>query len=247
MKKLCLATSVLLVCISSHSALGDYIQELWDDPIQQNNNWSYLDLDILDNPLDVDMTWHNNGGVGNSGFVSSPLDQVKPFHDDNAYWPAYLYDGLGSAQQQIDLTITDAAVKIYANDISTLAQMDLKTGQLHFFVGQWLHGTEPGPQDDKWNFFYNKSAITINDHNWDTESIITVGDDSNWDIIAQNNTDINASDLFYHPQQWGFVIFPANDTLSGELGFDSFGIVPEPMTIILLSFGIIGIKRRARH
>ncbi len=239
--------SIVLFNVLLTTSFADYAKELWDDPIKKNNNWSYYDSDAVA-PFDVDMNWQSSGGVGGSGYVSAPLNALDSAHDASAFWPAYLYRGLGD-DQEIDLSIDNAAVKIYARDdtgpLAPVGSMDLQGGSVHLFIGQWFKGVDPGPQDDTWSFFYNTTALNIIGDVW-TESTISVGDNSNWDIITRTNNSISPDDLFHHPEQWGFVVFPAAGDPSGVLGLDSFRVVPEPTTVMLLGFGILFLKRRSR-
>jgi hypothetical protein len=243
MKKTLLLSLILLPCLSAMS-LADYDMELWNDPLLQNHNWSYYDTDVA-YPHDVDMNWQASGGVGNSGYVSTPLNNLDACHSTQAYWPAYLYDGISGLSQQIDLSVKDAEIRIYVRDIGDplgTVPFNLQGGQVYFFIGQYLVN---GPQieDDLYGFFYNKTPVIINKDKWLIESVIPVGLDSDWGVIAANDLTLKPGDLFYHPQQWGFAIFPAASTPSGVLGFDSFRIIPEPMTLCLLALGAFRLKK----
>jgi hypothetical protein len=226
--------------IGPSMAVAEYHQELWDDPGKANNHWSYYDTDAPE-PHDVDMDWHASGGVGSSGYVSTPLDHLDPAHHPQAFWPAYLYRGLGE-NQEIDLGIANAAIKVYASDVSTtgITPLNLQGGSLYFFIGQYLAGIPDDPADDKWSFFYHTMPVTINQGDWEAESTLTVGDDANWGVIADTDPDVSPSDLFYHPQQWGFCVFEAEAAPSGVLAVDSFQIVPEPSVLVFLGMGIVG-------
>lgn len=228
---------ILALAVAPLTAAADYDAEFWDDPAQENHNWSYLTDPA---PTDADMIWLSTGGVANSGHVRSPLNALVPYHNDEAYWPAYLYRGLGE-NQEIDVSIPDAAVKIYARAVALTAPMNLEGGALHFFIGQWVHGNPDTPDDDTYSFFYNLKEVTINDHAWTIESSLPVGTDADWGVIASNDPAVAPSDLFYHPQQWGFTIFPASSTPAGLLALDSFRVVPEPSTLLLLWIGIFGL------
>ncbi len=201
------------------------------------------------------MVWLATGGMGNSGYVRAPLNALGSANSDEAFWPAYLYSELGD-NQEIDLTVSDAVIKVYASGVSMLVPMNLQGGRLHFFIGQWLPGISPGPEDDTWSYFNNLTPATIDDHGWSVESSITVGNDSNWGTIASNDPSVGPSDLYYHPEQWGFVIFPASGILSGELALDSFRIVSEPnipttsawglavIVLLIVAAGSVVIRRR---
>ena len=139
-----------------------------------------------------------------------------------------------------------------------MVPMDLHGGQLHFFIGQWLPGPSPGREDDTWSYFYNTTPVTINDHDWAVKSVIDVID-GGWETLASNDPSVWPSDLFYHPQQWGFVIYAASDTPSGELAFDSFKIWHGPdiptlsawglgvMALVMAAAATIVIRRASRR
>ncbi len=223
---------ISLVALGAFPALvaGQYNEELWDDPIKTNNNWAYYDVDHTSGPH-VDMIWHATGGVGNSGYVHAPLGGLDSAHHEQAFWPAYLFRGLGSFGQEIDLSPPDTVIKIYAREMAvSVVPIDLKGGSLHFFIGQWITGPP-----DKWSFFYNRTPIGISDAGWTIENMIYVGGDDQWGEIANNDPSVSPSDLFYHPEQWGFVIFGATGTPAGELAIDSFRIAPHPDPVPLLS------------
>jgi hypothetical protein len=233
----------LIVIGCGYLVFADYTQESWDIPLALNRNWSYFDMDAPP-PHDADMQWFNSGGVGNSGHVRTPLARLDSMHNNQAYWPAYLYREIG-VNQEIDLTVLNATVKIYALDAGLISPINFTGGKLYMFIGQWLHNG-PEPEDDTWAFFYNLVPITINTDKWLVESSIPVGTNKNWGVIARNDPAVNPEDLFYHPQQWGFVIFGALDTPSGVLAMDSFRIVPEPAALTLLMLGgmiMAGSKR----
>jgi hypothetical protein len=241
------AVLIVVLAVAPLTAAANYSTELWNDSAKENHNWSYLTEPA---PTDADMIWLATGGVADSGHVRSPLNALVPYHNNQAYWPAYLYRGLGE-NQEIDLSIPDAAVKIYARDVALTAPMDLKGGGLHFFIGQWVHGDPNTPDDDTYSFFYNLKEVTINDHAWTVQSTLPAGTDADWGVIASNDPAVAPSDLFYHPQQWGFTIFPASSTPAGLLALDSFQVVPEPSSLVLLWIGILGLfgcvyRRRKR-
>lgn len=234
---------IVLLGVFSGAALAAYTQELWNDPAKTNNNWSYYDTDAPQ-PYDVDMTWSATGGVDNTGYVKCSLYDLESVHHNGAYWPAYLYRGLGD-DQEIDLSIPNASVNIYAKNASSpMGGMNLQGGSLRFFIGEWFEGTDPGPEDDTWAFFYNTTPVTINDHSWAAESTIPIGSNSNWGVISRTNSGISPDDLFYQPQQWGFVIFNAASEPTGILALDSFRIVPEPATLLILGLGGMLIRKK---
>lgn len=248
----CIFTTVLL-SIAAHAACAldtgivNYTQEHWNAPARQEHNWDYWDM--VNDPTGahpkLDMIWEANGGHADSGHVWSPLDPLDPFHDPNAYWPAYLTSTIAPTQL-IDLSFADAQIRVYASDITARGtgavdgMLDMKGGQLHFFIGEWL-------DEDDWRFFYNRTPLTINDHTWTAESVIVVGGDSDWGLIASSGLGGVAkapSALFHHPEQWGFVIFPASSPPTGTLALDAFRIVPEPGILILLATGALVLARR---
>ncbi len=225
---------------------GEYVEESWDDPGSMNHNWSYYDTDAPA-PHDVAMNWEAAGGVGGGGYVWTSLNLLDTAHDLQVYWPAYLYRTIAD-DQEIDLTVPDAAVKVYARDVGTGAQLDLKGGQLVFFIGQYVVNNPDDPNDDQQSFFYNLTPLTIGVGDWGVENTIPVGDDSNWGVIVNDDPSVSPSDLFYHPEQFGFAIYPAASTPTGSLGIDSFRIVPEPGSAALILFGalMLGLRRRSR-
>lgn len=238
-----LATSLLLLGIAPLVATADYDQELWNHAGRTNNHWSYYDIDAPA-PHDVDMNWQAAGGVDDTGHVRTPLGVLDSAHDDEAFFPAYLYRGLG-VNQEIDLSIEDAIIKVYVRDGSGAAALDLKGGSLVFFIGQYI-AVEGG--EDKESFFYNLTPVTVNSGNWTIESSLSVGGNGDWGVLANNDPTVFPSDLFHHPEQWGFTIFPAASTPSGALAFDSFRIVPEPTGIALFLAALTGsIARRRRE
>ena len=234
---MCIRIAVAAVALGCCPLLfaQDYEEELWDDPLKANNNWSYYDTDAAE-PHDVDMVWLSTGGVGNSGYVKTPLSALDSAHDGEAFWPAYPYRDIGD-NQEINLGIVRTKIVVYASDVSMMVPMDLHGGQLHFFIGQWDPGTSPGPEDDTWSYFYNTAPVTINDNDWAVKSVIDVIDGA-WETLASNDPSVQPSDLFYHPQQWGFVIYPASDTPSGELAFDYFKIWHGPDIPTLSAWGL---------
>ena len=78
-----LMLGILLLGIGPSVAVAEYHQEFWDDAGKANNHWSYYDTDAPE-PYDVDMDWHAGGGVGGSGYVSTPLDHLDSAHHPQA-------------------------------------------------------------------------------------------------------------------------------------------------------------------
>lgn len=72
-------------------------------------------------------------------------------------------------------------------------------------------------------------------------------DDADWGRIASNDPGTTPSDLFHHSQQWSFVVYPASATPTGTIAFDSFRIIPEPMTLSLLAMGALAAVRWRRR
>ena len=239
MRRAHLILAVVATGLCPMIAAGDYDAEYWDVPGKANNNWSYYDTDVP-SPHNVDMTWHASGGMGDTGYVSAPLALLDSAHDPCAFWPAYLYRGLGVAQE-IDLSFPGAVIKVRARDMAPPTQiqpMDLKGGSLVFFIGQWVDvGDDGNPANDKWSFFHNLTPVTIAQGGWTVRSSLPVGGNADWAAIADNDPLVDPSDLFYHPQQWGFAIFPAASTPTGTLGLDSLRIVPEPASFSLVALG----------
>jgi hypothetical protein len=223
---------------------GDYTVERWNDPIRREHNWDYWDM--IHDPTGAhpkeDMFWVPRGGLADSGYVWSPLGDLEPYHSPQAYWPAYLTSRIAPLQR-IDLTQPGAEIRVYASDISAHGAIDLQGGRLHLFIGEWISETD-------WRFFYNRTPLVINDHHWSTESVVPVGGDADWGLIAGSigGTAGGASALFHHPEQWGFTIFAADSTPAGTLALDAFRIVPEPSALTLAAWpALVLLGRRLRR
>lgn len=252
------STQGLLVSIAlvvAGAARAQYDQENWDDPVLQSNGWYYWDENHPGSypGADEPMPWLAEGGVGpapGSGHVTCVLDVLTPHHDETrAFFPAYNTTYLDTPHF-IDLGIPDAAVKVYLSDKTQplTPNIDFHGGYLTLFLGQWDNDT------GNHIFYYNTTAAIpaegIPDYwtgatRW-REFTFAVGGDSDWAVFASAGGVVPVSSLFYHPQQWGFVIMDdSGGPPTGALGFDSWRIVPEPTVAVLLLMGA-PIRRRRR-
>ena len=236
---------VVALILGGTTALAQYTQELWNDATQANNLWAYWDEDYLPPPNSHHpMEYMPTNGLGDSGYVRAPLGDLDPEHDEDptdpdggmAFWPAYCLADWHS----IDLSIPNAQIKIYAQaDGGPFSPPHLQGGSLHFFIGSW-------DDESNYRFFHTVDAVYINSalNRWLVESSLDVSQNSDWAEITSAGPAIPPTSLLHNPQQWGFVIYPASETPTGILGFDSFRIVPEPTTILLLAIGGVAILRR---
>ena len=253
-------TCLLTIALAGGIGLGDYTDELWDSPAAQHNLWAYWDLDYTGpggealNDHNKPMAYHADGGVGGlgSGCVSVPLGDLEPalMHDGAAYWPAYPGDDHVNGFPEIDLTVPNAAVQVSVRGISAGPSVGLGGGQVRFFIGYWDgHGTEE-TDDDEQAFYCTKGTYAVGSGGW-VETTVALGDNNDWLTIVKDETTRNTlpEDLYNAPQQWGFVIWETqlSSTLSGELRFDEFHIVPEPTALLLLAGGGLALARRRRH
>ena len=238
---------LVLVLVLSASARGTYVEEKWDSSSLTHHNWSYWNENSISphNEWDVYANWQETGGVGGSGHVWAPLSLLTSEHHNQAYWPMFLTTDIDDADgsQEVDLSFGGAAVKIYMKDRTLATPVNLQGGSVHLFVGEWIPAGIGGPVGDKYRFFYNKKPLKAPTGTW-VESTVPIGGDSDWGVIAIDGLPANASDLFNTPQQWGFCIFGATDQPTGELAFDSFGVVPEPVTLSMLALGGLALLHR---
>ena len=111
---------------------------------------------------------------------------LAEYHDTVAYYPAYMTEAL-DPNKTIDLTIENAAIKIYINDTTLGGNVDLQGGQVRFFIGEWDVGILEGPEDDRWAFFCRNLPFVVNDHSWTTESTVAAGGDADWQRRVSRN------------------------------------------------------------
>ena len=268
-KTLFIFVSLVALAVTAPVARADpYQREDWNNPAAPENGenyWAYWDenYSIPDEPPEANyhhhpMPWSPTGGVGDSGYVWTPLAEMESHHDEvRAHWPAYLTDQIADhfevAHREIDLSIDNAHISLAVKDRGTaITPVNLEGGQIYFFIGQWWLNNEADPDDDQWIFFYNANAnYDFNALNWTVTSVPVGTGTTDWPVIAQSGVGnsyplppvSNAWELFVSPQQWGVVIYdPAATVLdqpSGELGFDNFAIIPEPYTIVLIGMAAV--------
>ncbi len=258
------ALAVCVLCVSAVPA-APYEFEDWNCPTAKENYWCYWDESYDPYPPPDQYNYHNRpmnweatGGVRNTGYVWTPLEDLHSVHDVRAYWPAYMFEQVtekyGVPNREIDLTIDDAHIRVAVKDVGGAGQpVNLHGAKLYFWVGYWWVADDPAP--DSWAFFYNANGHFTFDSSdpagWTTSTIPVGEGTTDWGIISMSGMGegnpappvSEAWELFVAPQQWGFVIFdPDVDVLpppSGALGFDNWAIIPEPSTLTLLALGVL--------
>lgn len=212
-------------------------------PAGGENLWAYWDEDFEPDPPEEaggnyhhrPMRWSSSGGVGDSGYVWTPLSEVMTEHNEiQAYWPAYMTDQQTSYYnyyykdksphpRHLDLTIENALITASLRDLEDVSTSDnpepvnLDGGKIRFFVGKWWHDDL---KDDAFIFFYNNNGeFQVSGSDWTTSSV-PVGNGTasadDWPVIASSkdmdgfrdppSDGDEAYEHFDSPQQWGFVI-----------------------------------------
>ncbi|MAE64188.1 MAG: hypothetical protein CMJ18_07915 [Phycisphaeraceae bacterium] len=230
--------------------------ETWNDPRDLNHGWQYwapgISLDTRPGAAgqSQDAAWAATGGVGDSGFISSPDLLVSPPRDDwealwGRFWPAYQ----APPDRVDDVDLTGEAIEISVNDLGTgMAPWIAQNSSLRLFIGEWDAGPTPDPGDDLYVFYEHASDIAVGHGQW-IETRFDVGTNDDWTVIEHNYgpSDQDAFDnrppesLYPSPQQWGFTFASFGITTppaGGRLGFDDL-IIPEPSPLGLLGFGLI--------
>ena len=251
-------TMATIGLIASIALAGSYDDETWDNIALEHNKWCYWDTDYGVYPNHHHpMDYFSGGGVGGSGYVSTPLVEMEPafVHDVAAYWPAYPGEDMETTGfPYIDLTNPGAAVSVYVkgghNPI--VPPVDLGGGQVRFFIGYYDTKDNEDPDDDEQAFFCTKGTYSVGDNLW-LETTVLLGGNDDWLTIVKEEapgTNTQPMDLYDGPQQWGFTIYPVDlgsFPSGGTLGFDEFHIVPEPGTMVLLCIGgFVTLIRRRR-
>ena len=111
--------AIVALGIAPAAATAEYHNEQWNDPVAKENDWDYWD-EAVTGPTkhhSAPMKWQQTGGVGNSGYVWCPLDDLEDEHDTLAYYPAYMTEAL-DPNKTIDLRPAGSVIKIYINDIT---------------------------------------------------------------------------------------------------------------------------------
>lgn len=220
-----MAAFVFLLSFSIPS-LADYIEE-WNRESAGNHHWDYWTTS------NISMGWRATGGEQDSGYVSAPLGACSNWL--TAYWPAYLE--MDKAPEQELVLTPNSSLSVTLNDLNSAI---LNGGAARLFIGEWIDGSN-------WVFFSHNTALTVNHTNWLTPSQLLMGGNDSWSVISQTGNVKNATDLYNHPQQYGFVVLGGNSQPIGELGFDSFQLIPEPQTLALLSVGLLIFLQRLRR
>lgn len=200
-------------------------------------------------PLSEVMTEHNEVQAFWPAYMT---DQQTEYY--NSYYPTK-----SPHPRHLNLTIDKGHITASLLDRGLASTSTTDAGpvalagcKIHFFVGQWWHHDFSDPNDDAFIFFYNNNGeFQVDGNDW-TMSTVPVGEGkTDWPVIASSEglegftdppSDFDeAADHFFSPQQWGFVIYnPAatvTPTISGELGFDNFAVVPEPSAFAMLAIG----------
>jgi hypothetical protein len=254
------AIAALVICAAVSSVSASYDQEYWDSVPAGNNDWTYWDEDY--NGLSLEPTDHNKpmnyfagGGVGGSGYVSGPLGDMEPalVHSVSTYWPAYPGELFpASPFPYVDLSIANAAISVYirGGHSPTSPPVDLAGGEVRFFIGYYDGKGTATSDDDEQAFFCTKDSFDVGNNVWD-QTIVTLGGDTNWDIIEQDEDGVltQPTDLYDGPQQWGFCIHgvPLGDSPGGgTLGFDRFKVTPEPGALAILLIGSMVLRRKRK-
>jgi len=265
------AVCTVVVCVSlvSTASAMPYESEAWDCPTAQEHYWCYWDETYDPYPSESNyhnrpMNWEATGGVRDTGYVWTPLQELESYHDVRAYWPAYMFEQVtgkhGVPNREIDLTIEDAhiqaALKDDGGDGGVGSQVNLHGAEVYFFVGHyWVDLADPS--GDQWAFFYNANGhFSFEAGRWTTSTIPVGEGTTDWGIVSMSGMGeghpappvSQAWELFNAPQQWGFVIFDPTATVlptpSGTLAFDNWAVVPEPATLGLLAMGGLAMLRR---
>jgi hypothetical protein len=159
--------------------------------------------------------WSSTGGYDNSGYISTPLDEL--FVTFDAFWPAYM-----APPDPVDpVDLNDKTVRVRVSDFGTSGLPD---DSLRLFIGEW-------DVNDNYVFYAHNTPIPIGD-DWDTLTMFDIGDDSNWTLIEDGGLGKDPSDLYVNPQQWGFTLLGLVDPapvpqLTGTLAFDELRITDE--------------------
>ena len=196
-------------------SLDGYVQT-WD---AGGGDWQYWIEDLTDivrggrnEPVD----WSPTGGYGDSGYISTPLEEL--FVTFDSFWPAYM-----APPDPVDsVDLAGKTVRIRVNDSGASS---LPEDSLRLFIGEWISETD-------YVFFAHNTPVTIG-NDWNALSSFDVGDDSNWTEIARVGSPKAPSNLYLDPQQWGFTLVgldgagPLAGPPSGTLAFDELQIVNE--------------------
>ena len=244
-----------VVLLAATASSGDGYDENWNSG--SNNKWAYWDTDYGAYPNHHHpMDYFGVGGVGGSGYVSTPLENMEPafVHDVAAYWPAYPGENFEFEPfPYIDLRIPGAAVSVYVKGghNPVVPPVNLAGGQVRFFIGYYDTKGNADPNDDEQAFFCTKGTFAVGDNLW-AETTVFLGGDDDWLTIVREETlgtQTQPTHLYDGPQQWGFTIYPVplgSFPHGGTLGFDDFQLIPEPATLSLLALGGLAVLRRRR-
>jgi hypothetical protein len=211
-------------CLLSPPLTADYI-ELWNTTPPAENHWNYWDASP--GGYGSPASWTSSGGYANSGHIYMPMNElVKWPAAENLYWPVFTIAGTGhrEAYQELDLT-KDPVLNILLSAAG--GTVNLQGGQLYFFIGEWIGGVTPSAV-----FYRSTTPLVVNSTGWSLVNSSKVGKETDWDLLFRENSTRLASDLFFHPQQYGLVLVGAGpDPLSGDLHIDNFSSIPEPAAL----------------